>query len=125
MELTTHLHKAPKIRKCGCRPHAFIAWCLTEHKETFTFAFFFFCGATGQIRSRPPCTQASRSQTSRPHTIRHTHTHTRQGSSERVTNPSQRPLLTQHTTNTRGEHPCSQLESNPRSQRSSSCRPTP
>ena len=32
---------------------------------------------------------------------------------------SQRPLPTQHTTNTRDEHPCHQRDSNPRSQQSS------
>ena len=34
-------------------------------------------------------------------------THTRKDSSGRVISPSHRPLPTQHTTNTRDEHPCS------------------
>jgi len=39
--------------------------------------------------------------------------------------PSQRPLTTQHATNTRDEHPCRQRDSNFRSQQSSWFRPTP
>jgi len=46
----------------------------------------------------------------------HTHTHTRWDSSESVTTPSHRPPLpTEHTTNTRDEHPCLQRDSNPQS----------
>jgi hypothetical protein len=60
------------------------------------------------------------------HTHAHTHTrtHTQQDFSERVISQSQRPLPTQHTTNTRNEHKCPQRDSNPRSQRSDSFRPT-
>jgi len=52
---------------------------------------------------------------SRSHTLRysntharthtHTQTHTPYGSAERLISPSQRPLQTQHKTNTRKEHP--------------------
>jgi len=56
----------------------------------------------------------------RTHT--HTHTHTWYDSSEPVISPSQRPLPTQHTTNRGDDH---SLDSNPRSQQSSSCSPTP
>jgi len=52
------------------------------------------------------------------HTVRHTH------SSERVINPSKRPLHTQLTTNTTDEYPCLKWDLNPRSHKSSSCRPT-
>jgi hypothetical protein len=54
----------------------------------------------------PPIVEVSRS-----HTIRHTHararihTHIRQVFSEQVISPSQRLLPTQHTINTRDEHP--------------------
>jgi hypothetical protein len=57
-------------------------------------------------------------QVSRSHT--HTHTHT----PVRVISPSQRPLRTQHTTNTR-EHPCIKWDSNPQSQQPSRRRPAP
>jgi hypothetical protein len=47
----------------------------------------------------------------------HTQTHyTRYDSSERVISSLQRPLSTQHTTNTRDKHPCPQRDSSPRSQ---------
>jgi len=35
------------------------------------------------------------------------------------------PLPTQHTTNARDQHSCSQRDSNPRFQQTSGCRPTP
>jgi hypothetical protein len=40
-------------------------------------------------------------EVSRPQTDRHTHTHTWQESSERILSPLQKPLPTQHTTNTK------------------------
>ena len=46
----------------------------------------------------------------------HTDTHIRYDSSEWVISPSQRPLPTQHTTNTKDENPCIQRDSNPRYQ---------
>ena len=57
------------------------------------------------------------------HKIRHTQT---PGTtpSVRVISPSKRPLPTQHTTNTRDEHPCRQRDSNPRSQQQNGRRPT-
>jgi len=45
-------------------------------------------------------------------------------SSERAIRWSQSSLLTRHTTNTRGEHPCPQRDSNLRSQQSGCCIPT-
>jgi len=38
------------------------------------------------------------------------------GLSERVISSTQRPLLTQHTTNTSDTHPCPQRDSNPRTE---------
>jgi len=42
-------------------------------------------------------------------------THVKWDSYKRVISSSRRPLPTQHTTNTREKHPCSQQDSNPRS----------
>jgi hypothetical protein len=152
MELTTHIHLAPKIRKCGWTHRAFITWCLTERAQgntDFCIPIFLppqvlFCGPTGQIRSRPPCFQASRSHTRRPHTIRHTQTHTHTPTHTYphthtlpgvrvcvcVTHLNESPTRRRgrylhNTQKTTDEHPCSQLDSNPLSQQSSSCRPTP
>jgi len=61
--------------------------------------------------------KVSRSRT-HTYTHTHTHTHTQQDCSEWVTISSQRPLTTQHTTDTRNEHPCPQRDLNPRSQQS-------
>ena len=57
------------------------------------------------------------------HTHTHTHTHTHNDSSEQVISSSQRPLPTQHTTNTRDEYPRPQRNSIPQSEQSSGCRP--
>lgn len=51
-----------------------------------------------------------------PHTHASAHAHTRQDFSGRAINPSQMELPTQHTTNTRNEHPCRQRASKPWSQ---------
>ena len=70
---------------------------------------------TTQLGPKPPhCRGFYVDHTQLRHT--HTHTHTHVGLSERVISPSQRPLLPQHTTNTRDEHPCHQRDSNARSQ---------
>ena len=55
----------------------------------------------------------------------HSDTHSRQDSSVRVISTSQRPLPTQHTTNTRDKPACPQRDSNPLSQQRSGCRRTP
>jgi hypothetical protein len=57
----------------------------------------------------------------------HTHldTFTRYKFPERVVSPSQRPLPTQHRTNTRDDHPCIQWDSNPRFQQPNWFRLTP
>ena len=52
-------------------------------------------------------------------------THTRYDLRVQVISPSQRPLLTQLTTNTTDEHPCLQHDSNPQSQDLSVRRPVP
>jgi hypothetical protein len=59
------------------------------------------------------------------YTDTHTHTHTRQDSSQRMISSSQRPMPTQQAINTTYEHLCPQRDSNPRSQQSRGCRPTP
>jgi hypothetical protein len=53
------------------------------------------------------------------HTKLDTHTHTSGRTPERMISSSQRPLTTQHTTNTIGEYPYPQRVSNPQSQQSS------
>ena len=58
-------------------------------------------------------------EVSRSHT---TTRHSREDSSGRVINPSQRPLLTTLTTD---RHPCPRWDSNPQSQQASGRRPTP
>jgi len=56
---------------------------------------------------------------SHTHTHTHTPTHIPQwGPSEWMITLPRRPLPTQHTTNTIDEHPCTQLDSNPRFQQS-------
>ena len=58
--------------------------------------------------------------------ISRTTTHnSRQDSSERVISSSHTPVLRQHTTLTTGRHPCPRRDSNPHSQLSSGCWPTP
>ena len=47
-----------------------------------------------------------------------------QDSSKRVISSSQRPLPVQHTTNTRGEHPCHQWDSNSLSQQWTAAQPS-
>ena len=63
-------------------------------------------------------------EVSRPHKT-HTHTHTWYDSPKPVIGPSQWPLPTQHTSNTRYEHPLSQRDSNLQFQLPSVCGPTP
>jgi hypothetical protein len=84
-------------------------------RHNFTFLPFFFRDATAPLGPRCLIVEGSRS-----HKIRHTHT--RQDSSEQVISSSQRPLPTQHTTNTGKRHPCPLRYSKPRSQQSSSRR---
>jgi len=55
----------------------------------------------------------------------HTYTHTWSDSFERAISLSQRPLLTQHTTNTRDDHPCPQGDPNPQFQQTNGRTPTP
>jgi hypothetical protein len=72
----------------------------TAHKNHF----FFFCGTPAWSRPRVPCFEFPTS-----HTIRHTNL---EGCPEWMNMLSQRPLPTQHTTNTRDKHPCPQHDSN-------------
>ena len=53
------------------------------------------------------------------HTIRHIHTHTQQGSSERMISPSQWQIPTLYATNTREKHSSHQRDSKSRSQQPS------
>ena len=55
----------------------------------------------------------------------HTCTDRQEDSCERVTSSSHRPLPARHTTNTRDEHPCPHLDSNPRSRQLSGFRCMP
>ena len=57
------------------------------------YSQFYLCSARLQIGTRSPRVEVSRSET-------HRHTHTREDFSERDINPSQKPLPTQHATNT-------------------------
>ena len=62
------------------------------------------------------------------HTIRHTHTHTHihtVGLLWTNDHPLQIFLVTQHTRNKGDKHPCLHWDSNPQTQQSSDCRPTP
>ena len=71
-------------------------------------------------RNSPTRTQVASFLNSRSRT--HTHTHTSGGAPPgRVINSPQRPLRTQHAANVTDEHPCTQRDSNPRSQQSSGC----
>ena len=79
------------------------------------FFFAFFCCATAQIGPRLPHFEVYIL-----HTIKHTYLI---GSYKQVYSLSQRPLSTQHATNTRDEHPCHQQDLNPPSQQLCSCRP--
>ena len=70
----------------------------------------FSWGATSQVGPRLPRCWGFQITHNQTHTHTHTHTHTislsLSLSSERVVNPSQRPLPTQLTTNTTDEYPC-------------------
>jgi hypothetical protein len=68
---------------------------------------FSFCGAANRIEPESPHCSGF---------LYDTQSDTRKDSSERVISASQRPLPTQHKTNTRDEEPCPQRDSNPRSQ---------
>ena len=81
-----------------------------EYFELYTLWLIFFCVRLIVDVSRSP-------------TI--SHTHNRFDSSDRVISSSQRPLPAQHAKDTRDEHPCLNLDSNPRSRQSSGFRPTP
>ena len=101
-------------------------WCLWERRITsFEFLFkiqFFFCGVLHL--KYVLCCFCLRFL---GHTQLDTQTHTRTHCTnllKRVIRLSLRPLPTQHTTNIRDEKPCSQGDSNPRSQKSSNHRPT-
>jgi len=63
----------------------------------------------------------------RTHTIKHkyTHTHKRWNASEQVISSSQRPLPTQHATDTWDEHPCNQWDSYSQYQQPSGLRLSP
>ena len=77
---------------------------------------FLSCGATVQLPPWPPhCSGFWVTQLD---------THTGSGCSELVISSSQRPLPTQHTTNTTDEHPRPLRESNPQSQKSKGYKPT-
>jgi hypothetical protein len=87
-------------------------WRYTNWKKKRYTIPFLFCGATAQFGPRA---------TSMLRFLNHTKLDT----CERVVSSSQRPLPTQHTTNTWDKHKCRQWDSNPRSQQSTGCRPTP
>jgi len=99
-------------------PFTFIS---LQRKPSYVFIFIFVCVAQ-QLKSG-----LSRLifEVSKSLIITHTRARTLYDSSEPGISPSHRPLPTQHTTNRRDDHSCLHLDSNPRSQQSSSCRPTP
>jgi hypothetical protein len=94
------------------------AWTLLTQVSTLAFVINGLGGGgtTALLGPRPPHCWGFSS---------HTDTHTLCDSSELIISSSQRPLPTQHTTNTRDERPCPQQDSNPRSQQSSGFKPTP
>ena len=79
--------------------------------------FFFFFARQPLSGPRPPHSRGYWT-----HTTTH---HSRQDSSRRVINPSQRPLPDNTHIHTTDKHPCTRWDSNPQSQQASGRRPTP
>jgi hypothetical protein len=83
----------------------------TKHTRTHTHTYALHRHThTHTTHTRPPHTHTTHTHTHHTHTI---------GSSGCVISSSQRPLPTQHTTNTKEEYPCCHWDSNPLFQASS------